>query len=144
MITEIRHKNQLLAIIVPDNYGETGIHFFTPDNLSQQLGFLNHPKGKTIDPHTHNKVIREIQYSQEVLFIKKGKVCVDFYDSDQNYLESRILQTGDTILLASGGHGFEMLEDTQMIEVKQGPYSGDKDKSRFDSPPVSLNRIINS
>ena len=144
MIKEIKHQNQLLAIIVPASYNEPGIHFFTPDNLSQQLGFLNHPKGKAIEPHTHNKVVREIQYSQEVLFIKKGKVIVDFYDSQQNYLESRILETGDTILLASGGHGFEMLEETQMIEVKQGPYSGDKDKSRFTSPPVSINRIINS
>jgi hypothetical protein len=144
MAIEIKHNNLLLAIIIPDNYDEPGIHFFTPDNLSQQLGFLNHPKGKLIEPHTHNKVVREIQYSQEVLFIKKGKVRVDFFDPEKNYLESRVLEAGDTILLASGGHGFEVIEDTIMIEVKQGPYSGDMDKTRFNPNPISSLRIVKS
>jgi hypothetical protein len=49
------------------------------------------------------------------------------------YLESRILSAGDVILLAFGGHGFEMLEPTEIIEVKQGPYAGDQDKTRFES-----------
>jgi mannose-6-phosphate isomerase-like protein (cupin superfamily) len=67
-----------------------------------------------------------------VLFIKRGRLRVDFYDNDQKYLESRILQAGDVILLATGGHGFEVLEEIEMIEVKQGPYAGDDDKTRFD------------
>lgn len=74
---------------------------------------------------------REVQFTNEVLFVKSGKVRVDFYGDDRNYLESRILEQGDVILLASGGHGFEMLEPTEMIEVKQGPYAGDEDKTRF-------------
>ena len=56
---------------------------------------------------------------------------MDFYDSDQCYLESRILEAGDVILLATGGHGFEVLEEIEMIEVKQGPYAGEVDKTRF-------------
>jgi hypothetical protein len=68
-----------------------------------------------------------------VLFIKKGKVRIDFYDNAQNYIDTRTLETGDIILLASGGHGFEMLEQTEMIEVKQGPYAGeDEDKTKFE------------
>ena len=66
-----------------------------------------------------------------MLLIKKGSLRVDFYDGSRNYLESRILAAGDVILLAAGGHGFEVLEEVEMIEVKQGPYAGDNDKTRF-------------
>ena len=92
---------------------------------------MNRPSGYVIPPHVHNPVPREVQFTKEVLFIKSGRVRVDFYDEDQTYLESRVLVTGDVILLAFGGHGFEMLEPTEMIEVKQGPYAGDQDKTRF-------------
>ena len=50
----------------------------------------------------------------------------------KKYLMSKILNKGDVILLVNGGHGFEMLEKTEMIEVKQGPYIDGKDKTRFD------------
>ncbi|GAA4428222.1 hypothetical protein GCM10023188_12240 [Pontibacter saemangeumensis] len=131
MIEKINHKDQLLAIIIPSNFKEPGIHFFTPGDLSQQLAYMNHPAGKIIEPHVHNPVPREVHYTQEVLFIKKGKLRVDFFDNEQNYLESRILEAGDVILLATGGHGFEVIEELEMIEVKQGPYAGDHDKTRF-------------
>jgi mannose-6-phosphate isomerase-like protein (cupin superfamily) len=72
-----------------------------------------------------------ITRAQEVLIIKRGRLRVDFYDRDKAYLQSRILNAGDIILLAAGGHGFEVLEDLEMIEVKQGPYTGDRDKTRF-------------
>lgn len=92
---------------------------------------MHHPKGKVIDAHVHNIVHRNVVMTQEVLFIKKGKLRVDFYDDYEDYLESHILEAGDTILLVSGGHGFEIMEEVEMIEVKQGPYSGDLDKKRF-------------
>ncbi len=142
MIEEIKCKNQLLAIIIPDKFNEPGIHFFTPNDLSQQLAYMHHPAGKKIDPHVHNPVAREVQYTQEVLFIKRGKIRVDFYDNNQVYLSSRVLQGGDVILLATGGHGFEMLEETEMIEVKQGPYAGDTDKTRFAGIETSKVSII--
>lgn len=132
MIEALKSGDQLLAVIVSNEYREPGIHFFTPNELSQQLAYMRHPAGKVIDPHVHNPVHRSVQYTQEVLFIKRGKLRVDFYDNDRIYLESRILQAGDCILLATGGHGFEVLEEIEMIEVKQGPYAGDEDKTRFD------------
>jgi mannose-6-phosphate isomerase-like protein (cupin superfamily) len=92
---------------------------------------MNHPKGKIIEPHVHNIVPRQVHYTQEVLFIKRGKLRVDFYSREKEYLKSRILTKGDTILLATGGHGFEIIEDIEMIEVKQGPYAGESDKTRF-------------
>jgi len=115
-----------------------GSSSFTPGDFSQQLGYMSRPQGYVIPPHVHNAVRREVQYTKEVLFLKSGKVRVDFYDDDQTYLESRILHQGDVLLLAYGGHGFEMLEPTEMIEVKQGLTLGDEDKTRFVG--ISANR----
>jgi hypothetical protein len=94
---------------------------------------MNRPEGYIIAPHRHNLVPREVVLTQETLFIKSGKLRVDFYDDNQNYLESRILSKGDIMLLATGGHGFTMLEPTEIVEVKQGPYVGEMDKVRFDT-----------
>src|SRR6185369_17650535 len=96
------------------------------------LAYMHHPAGKKIEPHVHNPVQREVFYTQEVLILKRGRLRVDFYGVERNYIESRILEAGDVILLASGGHGFEALEEIEMIEVKQGPYAGDGDKTRFE------------
>jgi len=137
MIEEIRDKGELLAIIVRAEYDKPGISFFTPNDLSQQLAYMQHPAGKQIAPHVHNPVPREVHYTQEVLFIRRGRLRVDFYDASQQYLHSRVLAAGDVILLATGGHGFEALEELEMIEVKQGPYAGDGDKTRFDGVPHS-------
>ena len=122
----------LLAITIRSGFRKEGIEFFTPDEFSQQLAYMNRPAGYRIQPHTHNAVSREVTLTQEVLFIRKGKVRVDFYSVDRRYVVDTILEAGDVILLASGGHGFTMLEPTEMIEVKQGPYLGDEDKTRFD------------
>ena len=127
----IRKKEKLLAMIIKNDYVCEGVDFITPDEYSQQVAYMHHPAGKVIDAHVHNLVHRNIVLTQEVLFIKKGKLRVDFYDDYEDYLESVILEAGDVILLVSGGHGFKILEETEMIEVKQGPYSGEADKKRF-------------
>lgn len=131
MVENIIHNNHLLALIVSHKFNEPGVHFFTEDDLSQQLAYMKHPQGKIIKPHVHNPIPREVHYTQEVLFIKKGKLRVDFYNDEQECLKSRVLEMGDVILLIQGGHGFEVLEDVEMFEVKQGPYIGDHDKTRF-------------
>jgi hypothetical protein len=131
LFEKITTENLLLAIIIRSDYKKEGIEFFTNDNDSQQLGYMNRPEGYVIEPHRHNLVAREVHLTQEVLFIKSGKVRVDFYDNEQNYFKSAILEKGDVILLSDGGHGFKMLEKSEMIEVKQGPYCGDIDKVRF-------------
>jgi hypothetical protein len=131
VIEHIFHEDSLLAIIIHSNYHKEGIEFFTPNDFSQQIAYMNRPAGYKITPHIHNKLQREVFYTQEVLFIKKGTVKVDFYDECQNHVDTRTLKTGDVILLASGGHGFQMFEQTEIIEVKQGPYAGDNDKTRF-------------
>ena len=131
MIEKIIYENSCLAIIVRSSFDSPGINFFTPNEYSQQLAFMSHPEGKVIQPHVHRKVHREVYYTQETLFIRKGKLQVDFYSDEQKYLERRVLNSGDVILLIKGGHGFKVLEDLEMFEVKQGPYAGDEDKIKF-------------
>ena len=139
-IEYIFEDEKLLAIILRTSFHKEGIDFFTPSDFSQQLGYMNRSKGYKIQPHIHNKVERTIDYTQEVLFIKNGLVRVDFYKTDKTYFKSKILHSGDVILLSFGGHGFEMLKDSEIIEVKQGPFAGNIDKSRFQF--VSQKKLI--
>jgi hypothetical protein len=132
--------NNLLAILIRANYRHDGIQFFTSQNDSQQLGYMNRPKGYVIPPHRHNLVQREVHLTQEVLFLKNGKIRVDFFDNKQTYIKSTILKSGDVILLSDGGHGFKMLESSELIEVKQGPYCGEMDKVRFEA--IEDNKVI--
>ena len=131
MIEKIEINSKIIAIIVRNDFREPGIHFFTPNDYSQQLAFMSHHSGKEIQPHIHKKVQREVHFTQETLFIRKGKLQVDFYTDEKEYWDSRTLESGDVILLIKGGHGFKVLEDLEMFEVKQGPYAGDEDKIKF-------------
>lgn len=132
MIERILHNDLELALIVRRSFKGENITFFTPDSYSQQLGYMNRPTGYVIKPHVHLSVSREVQFTKEVLFIRSGKVRVDFYTDDKDYIESKLLESGDVVLLAFGGHGFEIIENCEMIEVKQGPYAGENDKDRFE------------
>jgi mannose-6-phosphate isomerase-like protein (cupin superfamily) len=131
MVEKVVKNGILLAIVIRRNYTNEGIEFFTDDSFSQQLGYMKRPKNYTIRPHKHLEVKREVTQTQEVLFIKSGRVRIDLYGDNENLHSSLELEKGDLILLASGGHGLTMLEQTEIIEVKQGPYSGDKDKVVF-------------
>lgn len=134
-VEQISHAGRVLAILIPNTYQDEGIQFFTPSEYSQQLAYMHYAPGKEIAPHFHPPVLRQITITQEVLVIRKGKVRVDFYDEKQVYVQSRILRAGDVVLLVSGGHGLEVLEELEMIEVKQGPYSGEGEKARFEKVP---------
>lgn len=134
-VEQIFDDFRMIAIIIREEYSQPGIAFFTPSNFSQQLAAMCHPKGHKIQAHVHKPVPRQVMYTQETLFVRRGKVRVNFYSGHKKYLETRILNTGDVILLVSGGHDFEMLEDTEMIEVKQGPYAEREDKERFEPDP---------
>jgi mannose-6-phosphate isomerase-like protein (cupin superfamily) len=131
MIEHIAFDGIQYALIVRSTFRKPGIHFFTPNHFSQQLASMRHPAGYVIQPHIHNPVPREVHYTHEVLFIRNGRLRVDFYNDAGTYLESRELGSGDVLLLSAGGHGFEVLEEVEMIEVKQGPYAGAADKTRI-------------
>ena len=131
MIEKIEINKVLYAIIIRSNYKGDGIEFFTPEDFSQQLAYMRRPKGYIIQPHIHKKINKQINFTQEVLFIKSGKLKVDFLMKKKKYLQSNILEKGDIILLSKGGHGFEIIEESEIIEVKQGPYDKELDKERF-------------
>jgi hypothetical protein len=141
MIERIEHAGIEFAIILRNSAGEPGIRFLTPPHYSQQLASMRHPTGHVIEAHVHNPVPRAVSYTQEALFLRRGRLRVDVYTEDGRYLESRELGPGDVILLVCGGHGFEVLEEVEMVEVKQGPYVGGSDKSRFKGVAPSAVRI---
>jgi hypothetical protein len=120
----IQYDDHILAIIIRSDYQVAGIRFFTPDHFPQQLGYMNRPKGYCIQPHIHPEVHLSISHIQEALFIRSGKVKVLLYTNELRFFHETVIERGDVILLASGGHSFEMLEDSEIIEVKQGPYNG--------------------
>jgi mannose-6-phosphate isomerase-like protein (cupin superfamily) len=134
-IETVTHAGVLLAIVLRRDFRRDGIEFFTPPEFSQQLAYMKRPRGYVIRPHVHNPVRREVHETKEVLLVRSGRVRVDFYDNQRRFAKSTMLEAGDVILLADGGHGFEMMEESEMIEVKQGPYAGDADKSIFDPEP---------
>jgi hypothetical protein len=136
----VEHNKILLSIILRAEYEPTEqIEFFTPNDFSQQLGYIKRQKGYIIPPHVHNELSRDVSLTKEVLFVKSGEVRVDFYSDVDKYLFSDKLKAGDVILLAHGGHGFEVLENAEIIEVKQGPFAGEKDKTRFKT--VDTNKL---
>ena len=132
MIEKIIHKKKLLALIARGKYrNKKGITFFTPDDVTQQFGYMKHKKGHIINPHKHKKRLTKILITTEVILLLKGILRVDFYNDKKKYLFSRKIYAGDIIMLVNGGHGFKVLKDIEMIEVKQGPYSLSADKTKF-------------
>ena len=135
MIEKILHKKKLYALIIRRSYRKKkGVNFFTDKKAIQQVGYMNHKKNHIIFPHKHNrrqKKISNIDNTTEVLIILKGLLRVDFYNTKEKYLFSKKLYANDIIMLSNGGHGFKVLKDVKMIEVKQGPYSVSKDKVKF-------------
>lgn len=141
-VERITYQEHILAIVLRVDFCAKGIHFLTPDSFSQQLGYMNHPKDYVIAPHDHNPVVRTVEWTQEVLFVRRGRVRLDFYAPEsRNYLQSLVLGAGDVVLLAHGGHGLTMLEDAEIIEVKQGPYTGEADKTRF-TPVAACDTVV--
>ena len=132
MIEKVIYKKKLFALIVRGKYrNKKGISFFTPKEATQQFGYMKHKKGYVIQPHEHRKRLTKIMTTTEVILLLKGSLKVDFYDKKRKYLSSRILNPKDIIMLVDGGHGFKVLKNVEMIEVKQGPYNLIKDKIKF-------------
>ena len=140
MIEKVYNQKKLYALIVRNSYKKKkGVSFFTDKNATQQFGYMNHKKDYVILPHRHNKRQSKILLTTEVIIILKGILRVDFYNNKEKYLFSKKLYANDLIMLSNGGHGFKVLKDTQMIEVKQGPYSLSMDKVKFEK--VNENKI---
>ncbi len=123
-IEKIEWHDELLAMVVRCGHGEPGVNFITPPENSIQLGILKHAQGSVIKAHIHKQRTRVIQNLHEVLFLQKGKLAATFYDAAGKQVGATVLNAGDVILLLGGGHGFKVLEDASIFEVKQGPFAG--------------------
>lgn len=140
MIKRIHFNGVEIAIIISNRFSAPGVTFVTDGSYSQQLAYMKRPEGEYIRPHYHNLHDRSVQLTQEVLVIKSGRLRADFYTSEQAYVGSEELGAGDVLMLASGGHAFKILEPVEMLEVKQGPYAGNEDKTIFEG--VSEQEIV--
>ena len=136
MLKEIKHKEQLIAMILTHNHSRSGLEFFTSNEHTLQMGYMKYPAHHRIVPHVHKPVPRAITYTLEAIFVKSGKVLVDLYTEEKKFVKAVELVKGDVILFTSGGHGFKFIEEGELIEIKQGPYvSQDIDKEKFNPPP---------
>ena len=132
MIEKINYKKKLFALIVRRKFRKKkGINFFTPKDATQQFGYMKYKRNYLIMPHQHNKRLTKILITTEVIVLLKGILRVDFYNNKKKYLFSKKIYAGDLIMLVNGGHGFKVLKDIEMIEVKQGPYKLSSDKVKF-------------
>lgn len=138
-VKQIMFRGKVLAIILPNSYEPEGIEFVTDPGNTIQLAAMRHKEGHLIKPHVHNPVKRNVLYTQEALIVRRGRVRVDLFSAEREYAESHILSAGDVVLLVEGGHGFEVLEDLDMVEIKQGPFIGEQDKTRFEAHDVVVN-----
>ena len=139
MIKLIKYKKKILGLIISHKQSKNKVNFYTPNSFTQQVGFISHNKGTYIKPHTHTKFLRKIYKTSEVLYVKKGKIRVDFYLSKNKYLFSKIVNKENIIVLNEGSHGFKILEKCVLIEIKQGPFNSKIDKKRFN--PVNEKQI---
>lgn len=135
-ITEIKEGDSVLARHIPAAvaWGNDGLSFFSQDPEYMQVGVWKYSANKELKAHKHNEVSREILWTQEVIFVKSGKIRADIYDSKKSKVAEIMMGSGDIIILLSGGHGYTILEDsTQVLEVKNGPYLGaDIDRMRLE------------
>lgn len=127
----IEKIGKLAIIIRKDHQIKDGTTFLSKEAYSQQIGLISHKQGYYIPRHFHNKRERKVFYTQEVLMVRKGIVVINFYDDEKKFFDSRMLTPGDIVHLISGGHGLEFHTEAEIIEIKQGPYSKKKDKTRF-------------
>ena len=133
MLEKVFDKKKLIALIVKaKKFKKKGPNFVTPVNFTQQLGVINYPKGHFIAPHTHKRYLRKVTRTSEVLLIQKGILRTDFYDNKKKYMFSKNLIEGDIIFLHESHHGFKIIKDCSIIEIKQGPYIKLADKVLFE------------
>ena len=132
-VKEVKKDNVVLARLVKQENWNAGLGFYSQDNEFIQVGTWNYNKGKQLMPHIHNEVNREIERTNEVLYVIEGCVKASIYDLQKELIEELIVNKGDTLILLNGGHGYEIISDnTKVLEVKNGPYLGaDIDRKRF-------------
>jgi len=130
-VERIHWRETCLAYIIRADFSPAQTTFLTPPEYKQQVGFVVYPAGGEIQSHTHRPLERHIVGTSEVIIVKQGRCLLYVYDDDHKLIALRELCPGDLVLMVAGGHGFRMLEDTVLLEIKQGPYTGVDEKEWF-------------
>jgi hypothetical protein len=132
-IEKIVDEGLTLAIVIRGSDWEPGLNFPSSDDDYQQIGLWQYNKGTKLSQHIHLTNPRNVSCTQEVVFIKQGRIRANVYTEKRVFLKSIELQSGDLMVMLKGGHGYDILEDdTQVLEVKNGPFMGiEKDRERF-------------
>lgn len=130
-IERIVSEGQTLAYIIRAAMSPSSTTFVTPDEFKQQVGFVVYPAGGVVARHMHLPLERHLVGTSEVIVVRKGHCELDVYDDSRTLVATRDLRLGDVMIMVGGGHGFRMLEDTVLLEVKQGPYTGLVEKELF-------------
>lgn len=130
-IKHVTWNGQFIATILRRDFRPEKTTFVTPDAYYQQTGLVVYPAGGVITRHVHLPLQRHLIGTPETILVRAGTVEVDLFGLDRTPLGTWVLEQGDLIILAGGGHGFRCLEDTILLEVKQGPYTGLKEKEFF-------------
>jgi hypothetical protein len=133
-IEEIRGDEVVLAYVIHAAATASATSFITPDEATFQAGFVVYPSGGEVVPHIHLPIERAVIGTSELLLVRTGRCYVDIYSGDKDLVATRELVAGDAVLCLVGGHGFRMIEDTVLLEVKQGPFTGGVEKERFERP----------
>ena len=139
-LSTVTSGNSVLGIIISNNFAIKSNCFLSPEDSPQQVAVMSFLENDQILPHIHNSVPRNVSVTQEVIIVVEGEIRVDFYDDKKNYIVSKIISDGDILVLTSGGHAFTFIKATRMVEVKNGPYVGESDRTRF--PPVHPSKIL--
>src|SRR5213080_5226101 len=131
LLENITWQGVPLAYIIRGKLNNTQTNFLTPPKFKQQVGFIDYPAGGEIQRHMHRPLERHLVGTSEVLIVRLGRCEIDIYNDERELVATRELGRGDIMLMVGGGHGFRMLEDTVLLEVKQGPYTGIDEKEHF-------------
>ncbi len=129
LINKIEKNGLLLGIVLYSNFHlREGIEFFTDENSEFQMGYMNRPKNYEVKPHVHCRQLRKIYQTSEVLIVKTGSICVSFFDYSGELVSTQELFAGDICMFLAGGHGVKFMEESDLIEIKQGPHNSSRDK----------------
>lgn len=122
----VQDGEKTLALVFRNSLKADGVKFLTPSSYPLQIGLLEHPTGKAIRAHRHRNLKYKVNTTQEFIYIESGEVEATIYRNDWTVVKKILLKKGDFILSVAGGHGFRVIKKCRMIEIKQGPYPGDK------------------
>ena len=130
-VEHITSDGRSLAYIIRGEINPSKTTFLTPPDLKQQVGFVVYPAGGEVRRHVHLALERHLVGTSEVIIVRRGRCEIDIYNDDRQLVATREIRAGDIMLMTGGGHGFRMHEDTVLLEVKQGPYTGIDEKELF-------------